>query len=861
MNSILQSLFHVPEFRALIYAMDAQAGDRSDDQNICLNLQRLFGLMQLGRKPCSTLDLMRSFGWKEEHQRIPQDVQEFLRVLLENLENKMRDTNLEGRIPALFRGRSRSFIRARHVNAANYREDVFYDLSLVVNKSESLEESFQKYIQVEPLQGANQWDSGEFGKQDADMGVEFLEVPAILHVHLRRFQFDYQTGRMIKINSFLSYPSQIDLGRFLSGGGTCLYELFGVLVHHGGPLGGHYYTYLRGSKDLKWYQFNDSVVKPAVESEALDSNFGGVDPKAQDQIVRTFSAYMLIYIRQSEIDRLFRVESHVPGHILEYLDECKRKDELGEMEHRERELTVKGNLVRVDVVESNAGHLRCSVVPRGTHGLLFEFKKYWTCDQVYEKAARILEMPKDAFVLYPIDQHFLARPIGLGSMVYEDFPHNSASFFVYEIAHTDFDKKILVFVLVFAVCLDQPLRFALVTFVNPDDRFDSIFPEVRRFLSLSDDFELRLFAAEEQEAKERNPNDQFGPIRNGFFVVVQVNPDAALPDPVDLSESEEEDFEEEEEKPTVYWDPSSSYIFERFMTDRFQTFDISLTNFVTSQGSVRFPVSIGTSAFLEFVGKLIDKDFACETHTLQCYFHDKKQALSFEGDDVYGHFKGETPRSLLYCSCVSGFDESCFADLFHIEVDFWSPPHSYTVHTLVPDCSTVQDLLRIGEPFNMERRPLRLVTFVGDTVDVIHDPETPLRSSDITNPVRVESIPDDQLAMEPPEKLISMMYLHQEYDFPQFRQPFAKPNLFRLVPEESWARTKERIFKQTWLAPQWDPFVFFYLGSKDRKTVDQQLCDDAAVVWDMATETSVIKLVFVRSRQNTFMLDPVKLYN
>jgi ubiquitin C-terminal hydrolase len=208
MNSILQSLFHVPEFRALIYAMDAQAGDRSDDQNICLNLQRLFGFMQLGRKPCSTLDLMRSFGWKEEHQRIPQDVQEFLRVLLENLENKMRDTNLEGRIPALFRGRSRSFIRARHVNAANYREDVFYDLSLVVNDSESLEESFQKYIQVEPLQGANQWDSGEFGKQDADMGVEFLEFPAILHIHLRRFQFDYQTLQT-RISRFVEFAASV----------------------------------------------------------------------------------------------------------------------------------------------------------------------------------------------------------------------------------------------------------------------------------------------------------------------------------------------------------------------------------------------------------------------------------------------------------------------------------------------------------------------------------------------------------------------------------------------------------------------------------------------------------------------------
>jgi hypothetical protein len=110
MNAMLQSLFHLPAFRALVYEMPT-TGSEDLATSIPLNLQRLFCRMQLGTKPCSTRPLTRSFGWDESQSIIQHDTQEFCRVLMDNLENEMRNARLEGRVATLFCGKFRSYIR------------------------------------------------------------------------------------------------------------------------------------------------------------------------------------------------------------------------------------------------------------------------------------------------------------------------------------------------------------------------------------------------------------------------------------------------------------------------------------------------------------------------------------------------------------------------------------------------------------------------------------------------------------------------------------------------------------------------------------------------------------------------------
>ena len=58
------------------------------------------------------------------------------------------------------------------------------------------------------------------------------------------------------------------------------YKLVGVLVHSGGADAGHYYSFIkeRGDSD-KWFEFNDTQVKPFDVKNLKEECFGGKQEK------------------------------------------------------------------------------------------------------------------------------------------------------------------------------------------------------------------------------------------------------------------------------------------------------------------------------------------------------------------------------------------------------------------------------------------------------------------------------------------------------------------------------------------------------------------------------------------------------
>ena len=64
-------------------------------------------------------------------------------------------------------------------------------------------ESFKEYVAIETMDGDNKYDAGSHGLQDADKGVIFTKFPPVLHLHLMRFYFDYNTEQNVKINDRL----------------------------------------------------------------------------------------------------------------------------------------------------------------------------------------------------------------------------------------------------------------------------------------------------------------------------------------------------------------------------------------------------------------------------------------------------------------------------------------------------------------------------------------------------------------------------------------------------------------------------------------------------------------------------------
>jgi len=51
---------------------------------------------------------------------------------------------------------------------------------------------------------------------DANKGLQLSDLPYILTLQLKRFDFDYTTMRRIKISDRVSFPDELDLSPFVS---------------------------------------------------------------------------------------------------------------------------------------------------------------------------------------------------------------------------------------------------------------------------------------------------------------------------------------------------------------------------------------------------------------------------------------------------------------------------------------------------------------------------------------------------------------------------------------------------------------------------------------------------------------------
>lgn len=166
MNSLLQTLFFTNSLRQSVYMMPTEADDSS--KSVALALQRVFHDLQFSNKPVGTKKLTKSFGWETLDSFMQHDVQEFLRVLLDKLEVKMKATSIEGTIPRLFAGKMISYIKCKHVNYKSTKIETFYDIQLNIKGKKNVAESFADYVETEILDDDNKYDAGEHGLQPAE---------------------------------------------------------------------------------------------------------------------------------------------------------------------------------------------------------------------------------------------------------------------------------------------------------------------------------------------------------------------------------------------------------------------------------------------------------------------------------------------------------------------------------------------------------------------------------------------------------------------------------------------------------------------------------------------------------------------
>lgn len=363
LNSLLQSLYFTNAFRKATYQIPTES--EQSKTNSAWTLQRLFYALQMNKLAVSTNELTSSFGWDSRQIFEQQDVQELSRILMERLEERMKGTAAENALPRLFVGKSKTYISCINVDFESSRIEDFWDIQLNVRGNKNLHESFMDYIQVETLEGENKYDAGEpYKLQDAKKGVIFESFPPVLHLQLKRFEYDINRDAMMKVNDRHEFPDEFDASPYLSSDADrsepWIYQLHGVLVHSGDFNAGHYYAFLKPEKEGWFYKFDDDRVTKATQRETLEENYGGEYANLANGSLgqrqpymrgystkRSMNAYMLVYIRKSRLDEVLLPvqESDIPEHIERRIIEEKQEQDRRRRERDEAHLYLNVHLV------------------------------------------------------------------------------------------------------------------------------------------------------------------------------------------------------------------------------------------------------------------------------------------------------------------------------------------------------------------------------------------------------------------------------------------------------------------------------------------------------------------------------------
>ncbi|CRK87462.1 CLUMA_CG001263, isoform A [Clunio marinus] len=284
MNSVLQTLFFINEFKQKVHEIPTKIDDVNN--SVALALQRIFHDLEFSSKPVGTKKFIKSLGWDQD--LYAQDgAHAFLHVLLEKLQTKMKGSSYEGTIDKLFAGKTISYITHKNLTYVGTKMETFFSIQLKVKGMANLTNSLNDYISTKII---------NFDSDKAEKRVIFTSFPTILHFHLLRFEYDPIAEESVKCNDVFKFYENLDLNKFLKKAKNTpvKYVLYAVLSHSDSEHDGHYAAFINPKLDGNWFKFHDDVVSDVAKSSAIDYNYGDN---------REFTnAYMLVYVRESIVN-------------------------------------------------------------------------------------------------------------------------------------------------------------------------------------------------------------------------------------------------------------------------------------------------------------------------------------------------------------------------------------------------------------------------------------------------------------------------------------------------------------------------------------------------------------------------------
>ena len=162
-----------------------------------------------------------------------------------------------------------------------------------------------------------------------------------MFIHLKRFEFDYNTFEKIKINDYCEFPMVIDFRPWMwstiisqnkedpnfkdviiddnesNDSDYFKYQLAGVLVHSGTSECGHYYSFIHSQETDKWYRYDDTRVTEFNILDLKTECFGSEDKENTNEFFqRSRSAYLLLYRKMNSTSDNKSSKDNIPKNLL-----------------------------------------------------------------------------------------------------------------------------------------------------------------------------------------------------------------------------------------------------------------------------------------------------------------------------------------------------------------------------------------------------------------------------------------------------------------------------------------------------------------------------------------------------------------
>ena len=321
MNSLLQQLFMNKYFVRDIMSKEF------DRENIAGQVQVVFGVMK--KKLWSTYDptgifkFIKDFDGESISIDEQKDVYEFFNLFTCRLEETSKDANLFKRTFGGVYSNEITGLECFHKSETN--ED-FLSINLQVKGKNNLQAGLNSFIESEELKGENAYYCERCErKENASKRVTFKLLPNYLMIILKRFEYDYKTGRKEKINDYYEFPFTLNMQQYTTeyqnlkdnisfniknlnlthASDYYQYDLKGVILHLGTGESGHYTCLIRDNNE--WYEFNDSKVTEFDIKRMPEEAFGGKAEVNNDLLMfeenhelfqRIKNAYVLTYERR-----------------------------------------------------------------------------------------------------------------------------------------------------------------------------------------------------------------------------------------------------------------------------------------------------------------------------------------------------------------------------------------------------------------------------------------------------------------------------------------------------------------------------------------------------------------------------------